>query len=175
MRIQIVSTLLSLVIAVPTSTTAAPQSSRNKEKAKIATASCPVTLPRKAPEEAKNMWASSAADWNGALYVGGLWPNGTIVFRPGGVGFILPDGSLAMKFGWLRGPGLRGKLIIHGRRLDTSGPPLRADIPAGYADTGFQATELIFPSVGCWKVTGEVGSTKVTFVTRVVKSEALKQ
>jgi hypothetical protein len=62
-----------------------------------------------------------------------------------------------------------GKLTIHGKRLDASAPPLRADIPEGYGDTGFQATGLIFPTEGCWEVTGKVGQTSVTFVTRVVK------
>jgi len=74
-----------------------------------------------------------------------------------------------MKFGWLRGAGLRGKLTIHGKRLDAAAPPLRANIPEGYGDTGFQATGLIFPTEGCWEVTGEVGDTSVTFITRVVK------
>jgi hypothetical protein len=99
--------------------------------------------------------------------VGGLWPDGTVVFHPGGPGFILPDGSLSMKFGWLRGADLRGKLTVHGKRLDASAPPLRADIPKGYGDTGFQASALIFPTEGCWEITGEVGDTRVTFVTRV--------
>jgi hypothetical protein len=36
-------------------------------------------------------------------------------------------------------------------------------------DIGFQATALIFPTPGCWEVTGHVGSTTLTFVTRVVK------
>jgi hypothetical protein len=170
MRLQLVGTLFVLLMSLPNSTKAAPQSGTTG----IAPASCPVTLPRTAPSEAKNMWASSAADWNGALFVGGLWRNGTIVFRPGGPGFILPDGSLSMKFGWLRGAGLRGKLIIRGRRLDASAPPLRAHIPDGYGDTGFQATALIFPTVGCWEVTGEVSGSKLTFVTRVIKSGALK-
>jgi hypothetical protein len=74
-----------------------------------------------------------------------------------------------MKFGWTRGEGLRGKLKIHGRRIDASAPPLRANIPDGYGDTGFQATALIFPTEGCWEVTGEVGETRLTFVTRVVR------
>jgi len=74
-----------------------------------------------------------------------------------------------MKFGWTRGEGLRGKLKIRGRRLDAPAPPLRADIPNGYGDTGFQATALIFPTEGCWEVTGEVADTRVTFVTRVVR------
>lgn len=119
------------------------------------------------------MFAAGAADWNGHLFVGGLWPEGTIVFQPGGAGFVLPDGSLAMKFGWYRGSGLRGKLQIIGERLHGSAPPLRASIPEGYADTGFQATSLNFPTVGCWKVTGEVGDTRLPFVTRVVRVESI--
>jgi hypothetical protein len=42
----------------------------------------------------------------------GLWPDGTVVFKPGGAGFITPDGSLGMKFGWRRG--VRGQLRIEG-------------------------------------------------------------
>ena len=37
------------------------------------------------------------------------------------------------------------------------------------ATTGFQATALIFPTEGCWEVTGEVADTRVKFVTRVVR------
>jgi hypothetical protein len=74
-----------------------------------------------------------------------------------------------MKFGWTRGEGLRGKLKIHGRRLDAPAPPLRADIPDGYGDTGFQATALIFPTEGCWEVTGDVADAHMTFVTKVVR------
>ena len=79
----------------------------------------------------------------------------------------MEDGSLSMKFPWRRG--LKGKLRIEGRRLDGSAPPLRARIPVGYADTGFQATALIFPTEGCWEVTGRVGKANLTFVTLVVK------
>lgn len=109
---------------------------------------------------------------NSHLYGNGkLWttlhPNGTVEFRPGGPGSIDSDGSLSMKFPWWRG--VRGKLTIEGRRLDASAPPLRAHIPEGYGDTGFQSTALIFPTEGCWEVTGKVGETSLTFVTRVVK------
>jgi hypothetical protein len=97
-----------------------------------------------------------------------LWPDGTVVFRPGGPGFVLPDGSLSMKFPWWRG--VRGKLTIQGKRLDAPAPPLRASIPEGYGDTGFQATALIFPTEGCWEVTGKVGEASLTFVTRVAKA-----
>jgi hypothetical protein len=46
--------------------------------------------------------------------------DGTVVFKPGGSGIILPDGSLSMKFGWYRGAGLRGKLTIHGHNVHTT-------------------------------------------------------
>ena len=97
----------------------------------------------------------------------GLWSDGTVVFRPGGPGFVTSDGSLAMKWGWQRA--IRGRLRIEGRRLDETAPPLRAEIPSGYSDFGFQATYLVFPTAGCWEVTGRVGATSLTFVTRVQK------
>ena len=108
---------------------------------------------------------------NGSLWTG-LWSDGTVVFRPGGPGFLLGDGSLSMKFFWWRG--VKGKLSIEGRRLDGSAPPLRARIPDGYGDTGFQATALIFSTVGCWEVTGGAGDASLTFVVRVVKAEGQK-
>lgn len=42
---------------------------------------------------------------NALLSVGpfGLWPNGTVVFKPGGAGFQTKEGALGMKFGWTRG------------------------------------------------------------------------
>ena len=100
----------------------------------------------------------------------GLWPDGTVVFKPGGPGFITPDGSLGMKFGWTRG--VRGPLRITGRRLDAPASPLRAVIPNGYREIeqiGFQATSLVFSTPGCWEVTGRVGDASLTFVTRVLK------
>ena len=90
-----------------------------------------------------------------------------MVFEPGGPGFVLRDGSLQMKFPWWRG--VQGELSIAGRRLDTTAPPLRADIPGGYGASGFQASALTFPTPGCWEVTGRVGSASLTFVVDVVK------
>jgi hypothetical protein len=72
-----------------------------------------------------------------------------------------------MKFWWTRY--IKGQLTIDGHRLDGSAPPLRAHIPAGYGDIGFQATGLIFPTPGCWEATGHVENGHLTFVTRVVR------
>ena len=97
----------------------------------------------------------------------GLWPDGTVVFKPGGAGFLTQDGSLGMKFGWRRG--VPGQLRIEGRRLDSPAPPLRGEVPSGYGALGFQASYVVFPTPGCWEVTGRVGGESVTFVTMVVK------
>jgi hypothetical protein len=167
-QIFLVTFVFLLVLSIGTNAT--PQSGANQEPQKSAPAACPVTLPRKAPLTPFDQFFGYAmAQWHGKLYVGALWPDGTVVFKPGGSGIILPDGSLSMKFGWYRGAGLRGKLTIHGKTLDAPAPPLRAYIPAGDSEKGFQATLLIFPTEGCWETTGEVGDTSVTFVTRVVK------
>ncbi|MBI4306644.1 MAG: hypothetical protein HY678_10040 [Chloroflexi bacterium] len=98
-----------------------------------------------------------------------VWPEGTTVFRPGGPGFVDRDGSLGMKWPWTRGDGVVGKLTIEGRRLDAPAPPLQANIPEGYGDRGFQSTALIFPTEGCWEVTGRADDATLTFVTLVVK------
>jgi hypothetical protein len=103
---------------------------------------------------------------NGQLWTV-LWPDGQVIFEPGGPGSINADGSLGMKWGWWRG--VEGQLTIEGRRLDAPAPPLRADIPEGYGESGFQVSALIFPTEGCWEVTGRVGETELTFITLVVK------
>jgi hypothetical protein len=165
--------LILLLTALPIKISSAPQSAASQSANHPAPTSCPVTLPHKrtGPIDAMSFFEPGTSHWKPVLILGpfGLWPEGTVVFRPGGPGEILPDGSLSMKFGWTRGEGLRGKLKLHGRRLDAPAPPLRGRIPEGYGDTGFQATALIFPTEGCWEVTGEVGDSRVTFVTRVVR------
>lgn len=75
------------------------------------------------------------------------------------------DGSLDMKFPWWRA--VRGRLTITGRRLDGPADPLRARVPEGYGETGFQASGIIFPSEGCWKITGRAGDAELTFVLEV--------
>jgi hypothetical protein len=96
-----------------------------------------------------------------------LWPEGQVVFEPGGPGFVLPDGSMGMKWPWFRE--VRGQLTIDGRRLDAPAPPLWADVSPSYGDSGFQPVYLIFPTPGCWEVTGRVGEASLTFVTFVVR------
>lgn len=110
---------------------------------------------------------ATQSSYGNPLISTGLWSGGTIVFKPGGPGFVTADGSLGMKWPWRRA--VRGPLRIDGRRLDAEAPPLRAHIPIGYGETGFQSTALIFPTTGCWEVTGHAGAARLTFVTRVQK------
>ena len=127
-----------------------------KQEAVEESFSCPVTVPSE-----KN------GKYGNEPLTTGLWPEGKVVFKPGGAGFVLEDGALAMKFWWWRLAA--GRLTIEGRRLDKPAPPLGARIPNGYREIGFQATSLIFPTPGCWEVTGRVGDKSLTFVTLVEK------
>lgn len=111
---------------------------------------------------------------NALLSVGpfGLWPNGTVVFKPGGAGFQTKEGALGMKFGWTRN--IQGKLNVTGRRIDTDAPPLRFETMQtnDAHSSGFLASYLIFSMTGCWEVTAQIGErvdSKITFVTRVEK------
>jgi hypothetical protein len=70
--------------------------------------------------------------------------------------------EIGMKFPWYRVA--EGRLRVAGRRLDAPAPPLGARVPDGYAPTGFQSTGLVFPTPGCWEVTGAVGDAELRFV-----------
>jgi hypothetical protein len=72
-----------------------------------------------------------------------------------------------MKWPWWRG--VHGELTITGQRLDAPAPPWQSDIPEGYGETGFQATALIFPTAGCWEITGKADGASLTFVVLVIR------
>jgi hypothetical protein len=103
---------------------------------------CPVTKPNGDTPPGQ----SDVPGWygNGVLWTM-LFSNGVVEFRPGGPGFVAPDGSLKMKFPWWRKEPER--LVITGRRLDASAPPLSAEIGRSN-DAHFVPTYLIFPTVG---------------------------
>jgi hypothetical protein len=104
-----VGTLLALFAPGLASVEAVPQAppSPTTHKPAPAPAVCPVTLPRKGPKNAMDYFEPGTSRWKPVLHVG-LWPDGTVVFQPGGPGSIEPNGSLAMKFWWTRGEGLLG-------------------------------------------------------------------
>jgi hypothetical protein len=127
-------------------------------------ATCPVTQPNQGqpPTEA----VESVHLGNGLLGTD-LWPDGTVTARPE---WVQPDGSISIKWPWWRATGtVVGLVEIDGRRLDADAPALRGTSAAeGYGDTGFTPSDIVFPSPGCWEVTGRVGDASLTFVTLVV-------
>ena len=127
----------------------------------IEDSACPVTIANGSTPPGES--PSDLHHGNGELWTA-LWPDGTVVFSPGGPGEIRADGSLVMKFPWWRGNGIRGQLEIVGRSFDTEAPPLGAIIPDGYGDTGFQATSVVFPSEGCWEITGRAADAELSVI-----------
>jgi hypothetical protein len=152
---------------------AAPQAPLSGRATSTVTRGCPVTLPGTAGPapgpsrgatgvSANTLFGAESAYGNAGLWVGGLGPGGVITARPE---FVDADGSIGWKFGWWRS--VPGTLRITGRRLDRPAGPVRADIPAGYGDLGFQSSGVHFPSAGCWQITGAVGGARLTFVTLI--------
>lgn len=133
--------------------------------------SCPVTAPNdRQPPAGENVFGRGPGGYgNDNLWTNlWVWGEGEVLVPPT---HVQADGSLdGMKWPWWRG--LPGELTIEGHRLDDEVPPLRADIPEGYGETGFQATGLIFPTTGCWEVTGRVGDASLTFVLLVKRVNA---
>ena len=77
--------------------------------------------------------------------------------------------GIANKEPWIRPA--RIQLVITGRRLDGTAPPLKATVAGSYL-TRFQATGMEFPVAGCWEVTGRAGNKELRFVTDVKPSHA---
>lgn len=119
-------------------------------------ATCPVTVLR------TGEWAY------GDKYIAAVlagWPSGMLEFHQGGPGLMLPDGSLHMMLAWRRGV-YGTPLTISGKRLDASASALRARISHS-DDIGGESSTVIFPTPGCWQVTGKIGDHEVTFVVLV--------
>jgi hypothetical protein len=122
---------------------------------------CPITHPNGSSPPGSTFGAEFHG--NGAIWVG-MWPSNVVVTEPN------PTGAIDAKFGWWRA--VRGNLRIEGRRLDGPAPLLSARVPDGYGDEGFQSSAIVFPTGGCWEVTGRVGGASLTFVTLVLAARA---
>jgi len=159
-----------MALALALAVSLAPGASPARGSAPAATgtpspAACPVTQPNgKAPSELEHP-EQEGGYGNDALWTNlWMWGQGEVVVP---TSHVLPDGSFGeMKWAWYRYR--PGELTIGGRRLDAPAPPLRAWAPDGYGDRGFQVSGLVFPTGGCWEVTGRVGKASLTFVTWVV-------
>jgi hypothetical protein len=97
-----------------------------------------------------------------------LPPNGTIVATRE---FVLADGSMRIKFPWWGSRRVNAHLRISGFSLSRRGQLLRASISPGLTRAPhFWASGIIFPTEGCWRVTGTAGDASLTFVVFVVKA-----
>jgi hypothetical protein len=151
----------------PASTSASPSTPVEPRGDDTARA-CPTTDPTPASipgHPADVLFGSDLSSGNGELWVGGLGGGGVIRADRH---FVARDGSVLWKLGWWRQ--VPGDLEISGERLDAPAAPLRAVVPSGYGTTGFQSSGVAFPTEGCWRVTGRVGSSALTFVVSVVKT-----
>lgn len=140
--------------------------SEGRGPAPISSVPCPVSHPNGGHPSGQpaDRWYHGT----GGLWTALWWSKGTVVISPEDV---RRNGRLYFKVGWWRGPGSHGKLRIQGRRLDRPAPALRADVPSGYGPSGFQPSALLFPTTGCWQVTGRAGRGRLTIVMRVVKGK----
>ena len=85
------------------------------------------------------------------------------------------DGRLGDKLAWVpdRDRGLQ--LTVSGRRLDRPGRLHVLSVNWGYSSTGkgSWASAVVFPSAGCWRITGRLGvlgATTLSYVVKVVPS-----
>jgi hypothetical protein len=67
-----------------------------------------------------------------------------------------------VKLGWWRLA--EGRLTLSAARADGGKGTATTEVPLGYAPTGFQPTGVLFSRPGCWRVTGTLNDTEVTFL-----------
>jgi hypothetical protein len=173
-RHLVVTVGLALVSAACLGGTASPQTTSGFPRAArlIPLASCPVTRPNHVvPNHTPAFTAESLSlrnRWLGTI----LWPKGVLkVGRlPDGGSYasVRSDGWIYAKQGWWRSA--HGQLRVVGQRLDRAAPKLRADVPSGYGIFGFEPVALLFPSMGCWKVTGTIGDKRLVYVVRLARA-----
>lgn len=156
----------------PTAAPSNTQSAANTQKPPSTTTAantpfaCPVTMPNGSVPPGES---SSPLFFGNTVLWTSLSSQGQVKFGPGNPGEIGSDGSLSIRWSWWRG--VQGNLAIEGKRLDGAAPPLKAIVPDGFGLTGFQTSTLVFPTDGCWQVTGRVGAPSLTFVTLVVQTK----
>jgi hypothetical protein len=126
---------------------------------------CPVTIPNGSTPPGEQ--PSSGHHGNGALW-SALPPDGKIVATRE---FVLPDGSMQIKFPWWGSRRAGPHLRISGSSLDLPGGLTRSSITDGFTGAPhFWASRITFPTEGCWRVTGTAGRASLTFVVFVSKA-----
>ena len=97
-----------------------------------------------------------------------------VVLPEGGilrVGRNQPDnGMLGTKLGWLPDRDRNLTLTVSGRRLDGPGRLVVRGVFWGHSSDGrgSWASAVDFPAAGCWRITGRVGETALSYVVDVL-------
>jgi hypothetical protein len=125
---------------------------------------CPATVvqTRRPPPGSKGLIAASWYGHNG-LWVD-LEPNGVAAYPNAR---RLPSGWIETKAVWWRARSAAGRLTIRGKRLYSIRDRMRAQVPEGSGSRGLQPSGLLFPSPGCWKITGKSGGASLSYVVAV--------
>jgi hypothetical protein len=97
--------------------------------------------------------------------------------RPEGIWFALPhnpEGYTQKVWFWKKGYNGRvepePKLVVTGRRLDASAPPLMASKASNGYHPDFDWAMLVgvdVPTLGCWEITGHIDGHQLSFVVWV--------
>jgi hypothetical protein len=160
MRRLVIAPLVLAATACTVSPATSPVAPNTKPSPSKAARACPATLPAGDHRAGDPAGLGRSGYGNGTLWVG-LWPHGHVLARADNVN---RHGEIVMKFPWDRS--VSGRLRISGHRIEADAPPLRAPI-IDPRPKGFQPTTLVFPTEGCWQVTGTIRGVSLTFVTKV--------
>jgi hypothetical protein len=84
------------------------------------------------------------------------------------------DGSIGTKLFWMPDRDRSLQLAVQGRRLDAPGRMRVLAVSWGYSynasrkGRGSWASAVAFPKAGCWRITGQAGQTRLSYVVKVV-------
>lgn len=118
---------------------------------KLPPPTCPVTKSTGAAPPASlgqlpRLRDSAPVPWSDAWYGNEvLW---TALSKTG----VVPAIQGSVKWPWWRV--IAGPLLVTASPVGNPGPPVTGDVPSGYESTGFQASVLDLPALGCWTITG---------------------
>jgi hypothetical protein len=137
-------------------------------------ADCPITVPQDPPFAAPAPYsAGSSFDWDFWYGSNSLW---TAVPK-NGVWFGLPhnpEGYTQKVFWWREGyvwtEESEPALTVTGERLDAAAPPLNASKATNAYASDIGSAMLVgvdFPTLGCWKITGQYQNSALSFVVWV--------
>lgn len=109
------------------------------------------------PKTIRNLRETSPGIWFGRKNLWVILPKSSWVR-------LSSDGTYELKMGWYR---LRkGEFRLRGE-LVGGNATATTNIPGGYPETGFQPTGISFPVGGCWKVTGTLSTSSVSFLVQI--------